>query len=38
MAQTRAVSKAFRNVFGWLMKVSGYEATPFEEMEGFAAS
>lgn len=37
MAQTRAVSKAFRNVFGWLMKVSGYEATPFEEMEGFAS-
>jgi hypothetical protein len=38
MAQTRAVSKAFRNVFGWLMKVSGYEATPYEEMEGFATS
>lgn len=33
MAQTRAVSKAFRNVFGWLMKVSGYEATPAEEMD-----
>lgn len=37
MAQTRAVSKAFRNVFGWLMKVSGYEATPAEEMDGAAA-
>lgn len=38
MAQTRAVSKAFRNVFGWLMKVSGYEATPAEEMDGSAPS
>lgn len=38
MAQTRAVSKAFRNVFGWLMKVSGYEATPAEEMDGFVTS
>ena len=33
MAQTRAVSKAYRNAFGWLMKLAGYEATPVEEMD-----
>jgi hypothetical protein len=33
MAQTRAVSKAYRNAFGWLMKLAGYEATPAEEMD-----
>jgi hypothetical protein len=38
LAQTRAVSKAFRNVFGWLMKVSGYEATTAEEIEALTAS
>lgn len=32
MAQTRAVGKAYRNAFGWLMKMAGYEATPAEEM------
>lgn len=33
MAQTRAVGKAYRNSFGWLMKLAGYEATPSEEMD-----
>jgi hypothetical protein len=33
MAQTRAVGKAYRNSFGWLMKMAGYEATPAEEMD-----
>lgn len=32
MAQTRAISKAYRLSFGWIMKASGYEATPAEEM------
>jgi len=33
MAQTRAVSKAYRLSLGWLMKAAGYEATPAEEMQ-----
>ena len=33
MAQTRAISKALRNKFGWIMKLAGYEATPAEEAE-----
>ena len=33
MAQTRAIGKAYRNAFGWLMKLAGYEATPAEEMD-----
>lgn len=32
MAQTRATGKAFRNAFGWLMKMAGYETVPTEEM------
>lgn len=32
MAQTRAVSKAYRLTLGWLMKLAGYEATPADEM------
>lgn len=32
MAQTRAIGKAFRVRLGFLMKLAGYEATPFEEM------
>lgn len=32
MAQTRAIGKAGRNLYGWLMKMAGYEATPAEEM------
>lgn len=35
MAQTRAIGKAFRNLLGWVMKLSGYEATPSEEMDAF---
>jgi hypothetical protein len=33
MAQTRATGKAFRIPLGWLMKASGFEATPSEEMD-----
>ncbi|MBO7717964.1 hypothetical protein J6S37_00505 [Candidatus Saccharibacteria bacterium] len=33
MAQTRAVGKALRMSLGWLLKVAGYETTPYEEME-----
>lgn len=32
MAQTRAVGKAYRNSFAWLMKMAGYETTPTEEV------
>lgn len=32
MAQTRAIGKAYRNLIGWVMKLSGYESTPAEEM------
>lgn len=40
MAQTRAISRAYRNAFGWLVKLAGYEATPIDEMqqEGYHAS
>ncbi len=34
MAQTRAVSRAYRNIIGFLIKLAGYEATPYEEMDG----
>ena len=33
MAQTRAISKAYRLAIGYLMKLAGYEATPAEEMQ-----
>lgn len=33
MAQTRAIGKAYRSAFGWLMKLAGYEAMPAEEAE-----
>ena len=33
MAQTRAIGKAYRNCIAWLMKASGFEPTPLEEME-----
>jgi hypothetical protein len=33
MAQTRAISRAYRNAFGWLIKLAGYEATPVDEMQ-----
>jgi hypothetical protein len=32
MAETRAVGKAFRLNFGWIMKLAGYDAVPVEEM------
>lgn len=32
MAQTRAVGKAFRLSFSWIMVMAGYEPTPAEEM------
>ncbi len=32
MAQTRAIGKAYRNLIGWVMKLSGYEGTPSEEI------
>lgn len=32
MTQTRAVSKAFRSTIGYVLKLSGFEATPSEEM------
>lgn len=31
MAQTRAIGKAYRNLIGWVMKMSGFEGTPAEE-------
>ena len=34
MSQTRAIGKAFRNNFAWVIKAAGYEATPAEEMDG----
>jgi hypothetical protein len=36
MAQTRAGSKAMRMPLGWIMQLSGFEATPAEEMDGVA--
>ena len=32
MAQTRACAKALRNIFGWVVVLAGYKATPSEEM------
>jgi len=32
MAQTRAIGKAYRLAFGWIVKMAGYEATPAEEV------
>jgi hypothetical protein len=34
MAQTRAESKVFANVFKWIAKMGGFETTPAEEMNG----
>lgn len=34
MAQTRSISKGFRNVLGFVMSSAGYENTPAEEMQG----
>lgn len=33
MAQTRAVGKAYRLAYGWVLKLAGYEATPAEEVQ-----
>jgi len=33
MAQTRAIGKANRNKYGWIIRLAGYEATPMEEMK-----
>lgn len=34
MAQTRACSKALRNVFAWVVVLAGYAPTPAEDMTG----
>lgn len=34
MAQTRACSKALRNVLAWVVVLAGYRATPAEELQG----
>lgn len=36
MAQTRAVGSAFRKSFSWVMALSGYEATPADEVDSMA--
>lgn len=33
MAQTRAIGKAYRNLFSYLMKMASFEPTPAEEIE-----
>lgn len=33
MAQTRAVGKAYRNFLAWIVKMTGYEPTPVEEVD-----
>lgn len=38
MAQTRAIAKAFRNVFAWVMVMAGFAPTPAEEVEFGRAS
>jgi hypothetical protein len=38
MAQTRAVSKAYRNILSWVVKCAGFEVTPYEEMEAVGGS
>ena len=37
MAQTRASSRVLRQVFGWVVVLAGYKATPAEEMDGVVA-
>lgn len=36
MAQTRACTKALRNVLSWIVVLAGYRPTPAEEMDGVA--
>jgi hypothetical protein len=38
MAQTRAVSKGYRNILAWVVKLAGFEVTPYEEMEAVTGS
>lgn len=33
MAQTRAIGKAYRNFLAWIVKMAGYEPTPYEEVD-----
>lgn len=33
MAQTRAIGKAYRNILSWIVKMGGYEPTPYEEVD-----
>lgn len=33
MAQTRAVSKAYRQILSWVMVMAGYQPTPYEEVQ-----
>lgn len=33
MAQTRAIGKAYRNFLAWIVRMAGYEATPYEEVD-----
>lgn len=33
MAQTRAASKALKNIFGWVVAMGGFAATPAEEIQ-----
>lgn len=37
MAQTRAGSKALRNILAWVAVLAGYKPTPAEEMDGIIA-
>jgi len=37
MAQTRAGSKAFRNLLSWVAVMAGFQSTPAEEMDGIAS-
>lgn len=32
MAQTRAISRAIRNTYGWVARGAGFESTPWDEM------
>lgn len=34
MAQTRAISRAYRSCLAWVAVLAGYEPTPYEEMQG----
>jgi len=38
MAITRATGRAFKKEFGWIMKMTGFHPTPYEEMDADAGS